>query len=139
MIEPQQIPSFGPRLPLQRIEHRHAQCLKAACHGSLFASPLLLTHRQHNRPGFRHQRRVEHKDSISVAGLRLIMKDHLCSALPQQLHQRVVLMPRRLQFGPASIVPLLRVVYREGLVRLFHQHRAQRRNHTLASISSRHL
>ena len=26
----------------------------------------------------------------------LIMKNHLCSALPQQLHQRVVLMPRRL-------------------------------------------
>src|SRR5260221_5219349 len=99
------VATLGMCFAVQRVKQGNSQLLEAAGHRSLFASPLWLTHAQDNRSMVGHDGRVERVNGIGMVGLRLVVVEHFCSALAQQVCQGIVLLLRYRQVRTIAVMP----------------------------------
>src|SRR5260221_8224297 len=99
------VATLGMCFAVQRVKQGNSQLLEAAGHRSLFASPLWLAHTQDNRSVVGHNGRVERVDGIGMVWLRLIVVEHFCSALAQQVCQGIVFLLRYPHGRAIAVMP----------------------------------
>jgi hypothetical protein len=104
----------------------------------LLAATQDLSHAQEDGAAVGDQDGIEDVDRVRPVRLGLGVLDHLDAGVPQQIHERVVLAPGRLEIGAGGVVPARRIGVAEGLVGTADEDPPQGGDHALTAIELSH-